>query len=860
MPPPVVSPESSRTLRVVIVLLGCLLPQAVLFAPSLLGQKLLLPLDVLTQDRYYYSPETTPQGLRAVDLDVNDPVVDFEHRRRFAARELRAGRLPLWRPEIFAGKPFARFGKYSPFFLIYVLFPSAYSLVWIQLLKALVAGCGAYLFLRRALAVSFWPAAVAAWCWPLSGSCLLWLQFPNSSIYPFFPWMLLACQQAVLRLRSWGVPLLALTTTFCLVSGAPDVAGQAMLAAGLCGLWWLVPGRRRAGLAALTLGFGLGILLAAAYLLPLYAYQQTSRRAQLRAEGLEERAPVGIAALPQVVFPAIYGSNRYDAVRTLGASGQLDADFVRIESSAGAYVGLLATLFLAPLAWCLPGRRRTCLLWTGLALLGLSYSLNLPGFVQLWRLPGLNMMSHNRLVFVSAWALLCLAALGLEQLRRGALRRRVYMLGLAALLAVAACALSVRAFDQPEPLASTMHQTIAEEGAFRYVSSSAQADAIRQSFQRSQLWMAGLALLGCGLWLFVWRSATVQAPQPAVPPPGKPKTGRKQGKKRAAAPHATAPPPRVPRWLFPLVAGLCLLELLVFGWGLNAQADPAHDFPPIAVLERLRERADGRVTGVHCLPANLLATHSLRDVCGYDGLDPADLVELLEPLCDPRAPQNEQARLQWFFPRLGLDPATGLRLGGVLDMLQLRYLVFIGEVGGIAPIMQQQGYTVVENPRAMPRAWVVEHVAVAGSHQELLERLWEAEFQPAQQAWLEQPTGLDGPAKGTARVRAEHAGWLELELEMQTPGLVVISERWDAGWQASVDGAPAAVIRVNGVLQGVEVGVGARTLQLRYTPSGFLTGSLLTGFAALALAVFGLWVWREDPTAAPPSPATPCSS
>ena len=52
-------------------------------------------------------------------------------------------------------------------------------------------------------------------------------------------------------------------------------------------------------------------------------------------------------------------------------------------------------------------------------MVGLSWSLDVPGMVQLLRLPGLNLMSHNRFVFVTAFAILILAAAGLNALWQG---------------------------------------------------------------------------------------------------------------------------------------------------------------------------------------------------------------------------------------------------------------------------------------------------------------------------------------------------------------------------------------------------------------------------------------------------------
>ena len=107
-------------------------------------------------------------------------------------KRLRAGRLPLWIPDIYAGAPFVVWDKYSPFSLVYTLFPAPLTLAWLQLLKSVVAGLGAYAFFHRVLGVGFWPAAVGAWCYPLTGFFIYWQGYPQTFVTAWFPWLLLA--------------------------------------------------------------------------------------------------------------------------------------------------------------------------------------------------------------------------------------------------------------------------------------------------------------------------------------------------------------------------------------------------------------------------------------------------------------------------------------------------------------------------------------------------------------------------------------------------------------------------------------------------------------------------------------------
>jgi hypothetical protein len=156
-------------LRIGIVMAGLVLEQLILFGPSLIGSRILMPLDLLAS---LYLPRTAEyQDVVHRDNTLSDLVVIFEPSRQFAATELRAGRVPLWNPYAYAGAPFATFAKYSPFMLLYYLLPSPLMLAWMQLLSALVAGGGASI--GAPLSLEVWTLLIP--CTLYLVSCILYL-------------------------------------------------------------------------------------------------------------------------------------------------------------------------------------------------------------------------------------------------------------------------------------------------------------------------------------------------------------------------------------------------------------------------------------------------------------------------------------------------------------------------------------------------------------------------------------------------------------------------------------------------------------------------------------------------------------
>lgn len=257
----------------------------------------------------------------------------------------------------------------------------------------------------------------------MTGFFIFWQGHAVGAPVCWLPWLLLAVDRTV-RGNSIAPVALALVTGLVLLSsGQIDVAALVLSVSGLFALWCLyeVHGRpvlrRKVGKAALVLalGWGLGFLLAAPNILPVIEYAKTGQRMLERFSGLQQRPPIGLVALPQVVLPDLYGSSKPGSLPMYSQTGEPNLP----ESSAAAYVGVLATLVVAPLAWCSRRHRSMNVFYASLAIFGLSWCLDLPGFVDLLSLPGLNMLSYNRLVFATSFAILALTAIGLEVLLKG---------------------------------------------------------------------------------------------------------------------------------------------------------------------------------------------------------------------------------------------------------------------------------------------------------------------------------------------------------------------------------------------------------------------------------------------------------
>jgi hypothetical protein len=162
---------------------------------------------------------------------------------------------------------------------------------------------------------------------------------------------------------------------------------------------------------------------------------------------------------------------------------------------------------------------------------------------------------------------------------------------------------------------------------------------------------------------------------------------------------------------------------------------------------------------------------------------------------------------------------------------------------------QDEHVLVIENPEALPRAWIV-HAARTLPVAEIVPALADGSVNPRQVALLEDiPPSLsvpDASETDAARYTRLSPEAFSVAASASTPGLLVLSEIWDPGWQATVDGQPTDILRANGIFMAVPLEPGEHEVVFRYLPPHFWLGVAITVAGALGLLGGGIWLYRRE--------------
>ena len=207
----------------------------------------------------------------------------------------------------------------------------------------------------------------------------------------------------------------------------------------------------------------------------------------------------------------------------------------------------------------------------------------------------------------------------------------------------------------------------------------------------------------------------------------------------------------------------------------------------------------------------------------------------------------------------------------LLDLLNVRYIIVptypsqenpddAGQFEGFEhthPTIYEDGQSkVLENPNALPRAWIVHSARKEENPKETLRLLGSGEVDPRQEALLEEdpPQQMSQPPGGSsaeqALVEEYGANSMKLKTSSGSAGLLVLSEVYYPAWKAYVDGEPAEVYATDQLLRSVPIPEGEHEVELRYESEALEAGITISMVACAVLVVLafaaGVQYWRKS--------------
>lgn len=211
----------------------------------------------------------------------------------------------------------------------------------------------------------------------------------------------------------------------------------------------------------------------------------------------------------------------------------------------------------------------------------------------------------------------------------------------------------------------------------------------------------------------------------------------------------------------------------------------------------------------------------------------------------------------WYFALGGnLDPS---RADCLLGRTNVRYFISqarrtsaaLREVAAIFNGSSQPSY-LYENLCVTPRAYAAGSASYSTDPVEALTRLSAPGFDPQREVVLATepnaaPLVHDPEAAGQVTITDRHLNTVTLHAELSRPGYVVLLDRFDPNWHASVDGREVPVVQANLLFRAVYTAGGTHEVRFYYRQRGLRTGLIISLATLVLLAI----VYAREPSATP---------
>lgn len=735
--------------------------------------------------RAWYEPYKSDTGSGGSITLAHKPVVDDAFRiifpaRMLSLREIGEGRLPLWNPYQGAGTPLLAMmhpGLANPFGLLFQIFPANIAWTVFVALQAAVLSMGMLLF-SASIGLTAVPAIFSTTVLLISGYVTVRLEY-GEFLYGY----------AVLPLLLWAIGtgksgmVIALLTGFLLLTGQPQVIIYVLGSALIYGIVIGLSGR--AYLKKLLLPVLVGSGMAAFQLFPaLELYLQSA----IRDSGSSLSTSGWFVPLPHlitVLIPNYFGSTATYNYFGFGADSVETAAWV---GTVGVYFAVIA-LFQRN-----PKYARTVRYFMLMSLFSVVMAVDWPISRMLHALPipVLSRESAVRIFALSTFGLSALAGIGLATyIRQAGKTGKATVLFITGLLLLGGWTvfawyshLSCPVIQVADCRSVSLRNYILESGIF-------------------------------GLTLVMIRLLARR----------------------------------------PVVAGYIVIVLLWISGLYNSHkflpfTDNTEFIPHTAMTAALRREAGlNRFFGIGeaQIKPNLSTALGLYDIQYYDPLRIKRYGQLLE--------YANSGKLQPVISRsdaLVINDATpsaavNSRRNRLFDILSVTHLIYPNSqltAASSGKIIWRDGNFSLQQRFALPRAYPVTGFEVIGDDEALLARLFDPGFDPAKSVLLDQVPDMPATypdATASAVITDYRPNRVTVRVVAGSPVLTVLTDSYYPGWEARVDGVRTPVYRANFALRAVPVPAGDHILELRYLPSSFKWGIIVTAGSLLAGLILRLW-------------------
>lgn len=278
-------------------------------------------------------------------------------------------------------------------------------------------------------------------------------------------------------------------------------------------------------------------------------------------------------------------------------------------------------------------------------------------------------------------------------------------------------------------------------------------------------------------------------------------------------------------------------------------------FPNAPVFEFLRKKAGiNRFWGYGsgAIEANFATQYNLFSPDGYDPLYPKQYGEFIQSSRDGKIhtefttqTRSDAVIAPGFGEKDLIENASRLK---VLNFLGVKYIVDRGSsektfpADNFEPVFEDNGFTVYENLKALPRVFLASDYKVFKNKEEFSNLFFSKDLDPSKAVFLEEKIDADLKGQGEAKIKEYKPNEIIIDVQSGGNQFLFLSDTYYPGWKAFIGQDETKIYRANYAFRAILVPSGKNQVRFVYDPLSFKAGVMVTAFSLLTLLLFVLFV------------------
>lgn len=789
----------------------------IFFYPALFQDKTFYPFDTL----FDYLPWTNEAVQhRAHNTLITDSVNVFYRSFNFLKKCLDQRILPFWDPNIFCGLKTSPTG-HPLAFVSYLCLPQLTAHDFLLWLHLTFAGIFMFFYLRE-VGLKKYPAIIGTVAWMFNGYVMVWFEFENVIIMaPTLPAALLFLERWLKDRKAVHFLLLTCAVSLAITNGSAQLNIYQLFFLGIYGLYKCIILRNndllrpfsKQDVITVFAAILLTTSISSLFLFKHLSFLEDPQRGEFSFRELfENTGRLPAKYMTTLIFPDFFGTPAGE--RNTFTPNDNGALIYNNYNELCIYSGILPVFLLFA---CIPylGKKENVSLYFLTALTTLSLaggSLLYYPFAKF--IPGLNMSTASRVLYIFGFSMAVLAAFGAEILIEtggNTKKKTILILWSLLLIAIILIVLYVQTETGIKWAADSFHWDNPEQ-VLRIMKKHF---SVFSPIIIKPLCIVFLSIFIITLTLLVKNI-------------------------------------KLKNVFLSISIIILSYDLISFGVFYNT-ASPKHlEFPETGAIRFLKkDKSAYRIATHGNFMHNSFSPFNIQDIGGYHSFYPKRYGEYLHLAQNAPDTPFPDTFSRWTNFTDFTSP--------LLDIINTKYILVSPEVSIVSMAMKlvyNDEIKIYENKNAFPRAFFVPSYELCQKKECVYRHLSGFSLEDFQQKVIlesdppnnfHQSIDIEASSPSKINITSYKPDYVEIAIKTNCRGFLVLSDNFHPDWEARVDGEKVQILRANYIMRAIPVKQGFHQVVFKFRPKLLILGGFITlfGWIVLAFLIVNFW-WREN--------------